>query len=105
MSSEVTDMITALRDGTLTLDQVAERFRQRSWPPRTTPPPATYLELAAAAQQDPPPDVPGSFDEVTAAYDRGELTRAAYRQLAEAAAESTAVAQEHPTLAEPSDPA
>ncbi|MGH3276673.1 MAG: zeta toxin family protein [Streptosporangiaceae bacterium] len=66
------------------------RFRQRSWPRRATPPPTTHLELATAAQQDPPPDEPGSFDEVTAAYDRGELTRAAYRQLAEAAAEGSA---------------
>jgi hypothetical protein len=90
MSSEIPELIAALRDGRMTLDQVAERFRQRTWPPRSTPPPETYLDLAAAAQEDPPPDVPGSFDEVTAAYDRGEITRAAYRQLAEAAAESTA---------------
>jgi hypothetical protein len=90
MSSEVAEMITALRNGTMTLDEVADRFRKRSWPGRATPAPATYLELAAAAQQDPPPDVPGSFDEVTAAYDRGELTRAAYRRLAEAAAASAA---------------
>jgi hypothetical protein len=100
MSSEVTDLITAFRDGTLTLEQVAERFRQRAWPPRTAPPPETYLELATVAQQDPPPDVPGSFDEVTAAYDRGELSRAAYRRLAEAAASSTAVAPERPAGSE-----
>jgi hypothetical protein len=87
-SSEVTELITALRAGDMSLDQVAERFRHRSWPRRATPPPATYLELAAAAQQDPEPDVPGSFYEVTAAYDRGELNRTQYRTLAEAAAES-----------------
>jgi hypothetical protein len=88
MSTEISELIAALRDGSMTLDQVAERFRRHSWPPRVTAPPETYLDLAAAAQQDPPLDVPGSFDEVTAAYDRGEITRAAYRQLAEAAAES-----------------
>ena len=44
--------------------------------------------MAAAALEDPEPDVPGSFDEVIAAYDRGELTRAQYRTLAEAVAES-----------------
>jgi hypothetical protein len=88
MSSEVTDLINALRAGTMTLDQVAHRFRQRSWSRRTTPPPADYLELATAAQEDPGPDVPGSVDEVTAAYDRGELSRMQYRTLAEAAAES-----------------
>jgi hypothetical protein len=50
--------------------------------------PARVSALFAAAQQDPEPDVPGSFDEVTAAYDRAEITRAQYRVLAEAAAES-----------------
>jgi hypothetical protein len=92
MSTEITELIAALRDGRMTLDEVAERFRRHSWPARATPPPETYLELATAAQQDPPLDVPGSFDEVTAAYDRGEITRAAYRQLAEAAAESATAA-------------
>jgi hypothetical protein len=100
MTSEIPELIAALRDGSMTLDQVAERFRQRAWPPRTAPPPATYLELATAAQQDPPPDVPGSFDEVTAAYDRGELTKEAYRRLAEAAAESTAAVPEPPMAAD-----
>ena len=89
MTSEVAELITALRSGNLTLDEVAQRFRERKWPGRTTPSPKTYLELAAAAQQDPEPDVPGSFDEVTAAYDRGELSRGQYRALAEAAAAST----------------
>jgi len=46
------------------------------------------MELAERAQQDPEPDVPGSFDDVVAAYDRGELTRDQYRILAEAVAES-----------------
>jgi len=41
-----------------------------------------------AEQQDPEPDVPASFDEVTAAYDRGELTRDQYRTLAHAVAEA-----------------
>ncbi len=44
--------------------------------------------MAAAAQEDPEPYVPGSFDELAAAYRRGELTRAQYRTLAEAVAES-----------------
>jgi hypothetical protein len=88
MASDVTDMINAFRGGAMTLEQIAQRFRERSWPRRTTSMPTTYLELAAAAQQDPEPDLPGSIDEVTAAYDRGDLTRAQYRVLTEAAAES-----------------
>jgi hypothetical protein len=88
MTSEVTELIAALKDGSMGLDEVARRFRERSWPRRRKPPPATYLEMAAAAQEDPEPYVPGSFDDVLAAYDRGELSRAQYRVLAEAAAES-----------------
>jgi hypothetical protein len=88
MNSEVADLINAFRDGRMTLDQVAQRFRQRSWPRTTKPAPIDYIELAAAAQQDPEPDVPGSIDEVTAAYDRGDLNRMEYRTLAKAVAES-----------------
>jgi hypothetical protein len=88
MTSEVSDLIKALRDGTMTLDQVAQRFRERTWPRRRWKPPASYLEMAARAQEDPEPYVPGSFDDVTDAYDRGELSRDEYRVLSEAVAES-----------------
>src|SRR2546430_13321298 len=100
MSSEVAELIMALKTGTMSLDQVAQRFRERSWPDQPAPTPASYLELAAAAQQDPPPDVPGSFDDVTAAYDRGDLSRAEYRVLATAAAESMR-SQARPHKADP----
>ena len=87
-SNEVTDLLAALRDGTFSLDAVAQRFRDRSWP-RTKPPAArTYLELAARAQQDPDPYVPGSFDDVAAAYHRGDITDDQYDALAQAMAES-----------------
>jgi hypothetical protein len=89
MTSEVTDLITAFREGSMSLEEVASRFRERSWPHRRKPTPATYLEMAAAAQEDPEPYLAGSFDDVIAAYDRGELTRPQYRVLAEAVAESS----------------
>ena len=38
--------------------------------------------------QDPPPNVPGSFDDVVAAYDRGEITHAQYWTLVEAVADA-----------------
>jgi hypothetical protein len=88
ITTEVTELITALRDGSLTLEEVARRFRVRSWPRTRKLEPASYLEMAAAAQEDPEPYVPGSFDELAAAYRRGELTRGQYRMLAEAVAES-----------------
>jgi hypothetical protein len=86
ITTEVTELIAALRNGSLSLEEVSERFRERTWPRTSKPAPASYLEMAADALEDPQPDVPGSFDEVTAAYDRGELTRAQYRTLAEAVA-------------------
>ena len=88
MTTKVTDLLSALYDGTMNLDEVAQRFRDRSWPRRTKPLPTTYLELAAAAQEDPDPYVPGSFDDVDAAYYQGKVTDDQYEVLAEAMAES-----------------
>ena len=87
MSSEVSELIAALRNGAVSLEEVAQRFRERSWPRARGSDPQTYLELAAAAQEDPEPLLSGSFDEVAAAYRRGELSQPDYRLLAEAAAE------------------
>jgi hypothetical protein len=88
MTSEVTNLLAALRDGTMSLDEVAQRFRDRSWPRRATAAPSTYLELAARAQEDPDADVPGSFDEVTAALYRGDISEGDYEVLAQAMATS-----------------
>jgi hypothetical protein len=85
-ATEVTDLIAAMRAGDIDLDELAERFRHRTWVLARRPVPTSYLEMAE--QQDPEPDVPGSFDEVTAAYDRGEITREQYRTLAHAVAEA-----------------
>jgi hypothetical protein len=88
MNSEVTELIAALRDGSMTLDEVAARFRERSWPRRNTEKAATYLDLAAAAERDPDPYLEGSFDDVAAAFHRGELSDLEYEVLARAMAES-----------------
>jgi hypothetical protein len=88
MTSEVSDLIKALRDGTMTLDEVAQRFRERQWPRRRRPLPASYLEMAGRAQEDPESYVPGSFDDVSAAFHRGDLSRVEYRVLSDAVAES-----------------
>jgi hypothetical protein len=90
MTSEVTDLIAALRAGTMSLDEVAGRFRERSWPDPPRPKPQTEAELAARLMDDPDPYIPGSFDEVNLAYDRQELTEQQYRILAEAASEAMA---------------
>ena len=94
-SNEVKDLIAALRDGSLSLEAVAQRFRERSWPRVAPPRPTSYLELAEAANRDLEPDVPGSFDEVVGAYDRGDITQAQYRVLAQAAAEAIGLKNEH----------
>ena len=88
MASEVTELISALANGSMSLEEVAQRFRQRTWPATNPDPPDNYIELAERALQDPRPDVPDSFDDVVAAYGRGELNRAQFRVLAEAVAEA-----------------
>lgn len=85
-STEVTELIAAMRAGEIDLDELVVRFRGRRWARARRPMPTSYLEMAE--QQDPEPDVPGSFDEVTAAYDRGEITREQYRTLAHAVADA-----------------
>ena len=87
MTREVNDLIEALQNGTMSLEEVAEEFRQRSWPGRPMPRPTSYLELATAAISDPEPDPPGSFSEVASAYARGKIDRTQYSVLSEAAAE------------------
>ena len=88
MSTDIAELIHALRNGTMTLNQVAQRFRERSWPRRITSQPANYLELAGAAQEDPDPYIPGSFDDVVAAHQIGKITDDEYTVLSEAVAES-----------------
>jgi len=83
-ATEVVELLAALRAGRLTLAEVAERFRRMQWPSSRRPTPTTYAELAD--QQDVVVDVPGSFDEVTAAYDRGALTSDEYQVLSDAVA-------------------
>jgi hypothetical protein len=83
-SSEITEWIHALRAGRMTIYEVAERFRQREWPPARHDAPATPADMAQ--QQDVEVDLPGSYDEVTAAYDSGDLTSGEYRLLSLAVA-------------------
>ncbi|HYK66422.1 MAG TPA: hypothetical protein VEV45_00655 [Streptosporangiaceae bacterium] len=84
--TEIAELLAALRAGRLSLDEVSELFKRRSWVVARRPIPRTYAEMAA--QQDVDGDVAGSFDEIVAAYDRGELTRAQYRTLAHAVADA-----------------
>jgi hypothetical protein len=87
-SDEVLDLIDALKSGELRLDEVADRFRQRTWRRSKGPAAENYEEMAAGVQGDPSANVPGSIDDVIAAYDRGEITREQYRVLAHAVADS-----------------
>jgi hypothetical protein len=88
MTSEIDELIESLRSGRMSLDEVALRFRERSWPRRRAPVPENYMELAAAAQEDPEVYLPGSFDDVAAAHQDGRLSDAEYTVLSEAVAES-----------------
>jgi hypothetical protein len=88
MNSEVSELIAALRDGTMTLEEVAQCFRERSWSRRNIGKADSYLDLATAAESDPDPYLEGSFDDVAVAFHRGELSDSQYGVLAQAMAES-----------------
>jgi hypothetical protein len=88
MRNEVKDLLDALYDGTMTVDDVARRFRARAWPRRQVAEPGSYLEMAAAELQDPEPYIAGSYDDVAAAYHQGRLSDADYAVLIEAVADS-----------------
>jgi hypothetical protein len=88
MTNEITELLDALHQGTMSLDEVAGRFRNRSWPSRERPQPGSFLDAAAVDLEDPDPYTPGSYDDVVAAYDRGQLTNTQYAVLVEAIAES-----------------
>src|SRR5258708_2146028 len=84
MTNEVTDLIAALRDGSMSLDEAATRFRERFWPRRRKPAPDSYLEMAAAAQEDPEPYLPGSFDDAARPHQQHKIYDAQYAVLSEA---------------------
>ncbi|MFE3741143.1 hypothetical protein [Streptomyces sp. NPDC059134] len=71
--SEVTDLLTALRTGDMTVEQVAERFRRLAWRHPARPDGPTPA--------DPEPPLPDSFEEVVMAYSRHELTDTQYEAL------------------------
>jgi hypothetical protein len=88
MTNEVTELLSALQDGSMTLDEVADRFRVRKWPRHRPPADQNYLDRAAAELKDPDLYVPGSFDDVVAAYDQQKISREQFRVLGRAAAEA-----------------
>ena len=85
--SEITELLAQLRAGSMSLEEVADRFRHRRWPERPATPRTAY-EALAAEERDPEPPAEGSFQEVHAAYMRHELTKDQYAVLAEAATEA-----------------
>jgi hypothetical protein len=85
-ASDVARLIASLRSGAMNLPDVAEEFRRRTWPRARRPEPQSDLERAAQLDRGLP--VAGSIDEVTAAYDRGEITAHEYDVLCEAVADS-----------------
>ncbi|HUZ57115.1 MAG TPA: hypothetical protein VMU94_31935 [Streptosporangiaceae bacterium] len=88
MTNDIVDLLNALREGTMTVDEVAQQFRTRKWPRRRRTPPTTYAELAATELEDPDPYLPGSYDDVAAAFHQKKITREQFRVLSDAVAEA-----------------
>ena len=85
--SEVTDMIAAYGRGELTLDELAQRFRDRAWPPRRLSSSALQ-EAYKRETEDPEPIAESSFDEVASAYLQGDISIEEYETLARAVGET-----------------
>src|SRR5215469_7508315 len=88
MTNEVQALLDGLHEGTITLEEVARRFRAHKWPRRQKNAPASFLDMAAAELEDPDPYIPGSFDDVAAAYHQKKITRDQFRTLSEAVADA-----------------
>jgi hypothetical protein len=88
MTNEVTEMLNALHAGTLTTEDVARRFRDRKWPRRRREAVDGYAKILEGEISDPDVYVPGSFDDVIAAYDRQLIDRNQLRILSDAVTES-----------------
>lgn len=88
MNNEVTELLDALHEGNVTLEDVAERFRARRWPRRKPQEPDSFAEMMAADLGDPEPYIPGSFDDVAAAYHAKKISQDQFRVLSNAVAEA-----------------
>lgn len=88
MTNEVNELLDGLHQGKLTLDEVAGKFRDRKWPRRRKDEAHSYLDMAVAELQDPDPYIPGSFDDVAAAYHQKKISRDQFRALSEAVADA-----------------
>jgi hypothetical protein len=92
---EVTSLIAAYHAQIISLEDLACRFRMRSWPPaRPACPPE--MQDAAPAVDDPEPYIPESFDDVVLAYDLGKLSDHDYAELARAASAASPPTAGHP---------
>src|SRR5262249_30349788 len=88
MTNEVAELLDALHAGKLTTADVAQRFRARKWPRRRREATDDYAEILEGETSDPDIYMPGSFDDVIAAYDQKKIDREQLRILSEAVAES-----------------
>jgi folate-dependent tRNA-U54 methylase TrmFO/GidA len=88
MTNEVAELLDALHAGTLTTEDVAERFKVRKWPRRRREALDAHAEILAGETSDPDVYVPGSFDDVMAAFAQQKIDREQFRILSEAVAEA-----------------
>ncbi len=86
--TEVRKLLEALSEGTMSLGEVAQRFRERKWIRHRRPRYAGYEEKVAAELDDADPHLPGSFDDVSVAFREHLITSDQYRVLSEAAADA-----------------
>lgn len=82
---EVRELLDALNENRMSLEEVAQKFRERKWI-RKRSNHRDGMDWLASQLDDPEPPLPGSFDDVSAAFHEHRITRDQYRVLSEAAA-------------------
>jgi hypothetical protein len=86
--SEVTDLLQQLTDGKITLEELAAKFAQRTWPSSPQLSPTQKLNRAWANETD-VETPPNSFEEVRSAWFSHEITDEQYAALKDAVTKDT----------------
>lgn len=88
-TNEVLEMLDALAEGRMGLEEVAQLFRQHKWAYRKQRKDESYPDWIGEQLNDSSDlHLPGSFDDVSAALHRNQITIEQYDTLREAALEA-----------------
>ena len=86
--TDIRDLLDALSENRMSLNEVAQRFREHKWIRAKRSGSQSNMDWLASHLDDAGPPLSGSFDEVSTAFHEHRITRDQYRVLSEAAADA-----------------